>query len=167
MVTAIILGHSDTEGIRQVYEQLQPQVDETIVITCCEHVDLGDINIRVGHRDDWGQSKCDMGLRLASKDYVMFASSDDNYLPDFIEGLSGYDEDLILGGFRSHLVGEVKNSTPVIGGVTRGSFLARRELAQQVGYNHHDYNGDGKFIQDMVSSGATWVSVPVVNYLHK
>lgn len=166
-VTAVIVGCRDSEGIKSVYDQLRPQVEEIIVITCCERSVLGDMNLHVAHRDDWGQSKCDQGLSLATQDYVMFASSDDEYLPNFISTLKKYDTDLILGGFRSHLVSEQRNSRPVIGLVTRGSFLVKREVGQKHGYKDHSYTGDGQFVEDLVKNGATWTNDPEVNYIHK
>lgn len=166
-VTAVIVSCRNIDGVKSVFEQLRPQVQEIIVITCCERCELGDISVHVEHKDDWGQSKCDQGLRLATMDYVMFASSDDEYLPDFISTLAKYDTDLILAGFRSHLAGLVSNSQPSIGQVTRGSFLVRRTLAQKHGYNDHSYSGDGKFVSDLVANGATWTNDPEVNYIHK
>lgn len=166
-VSAVVIGHNDPQGVATIISQLRPQVDEIITITCCDNQSTGDITVYDAHHDDVGQSKCDIGIRLATKDYVLLASSDDEYLPDFVKDMQGHTEDLLLGGFQSHLVGTVTNSTPSLGRVTRGSFLVRREKALEVGYNHRNYEGDGLFIEDMVRNGATWVAIDKVNYIHK
>jgi hypothetical protein len=133
----------------------------------CTDAIEADMVLLDSHRDDVGQRLCDYGLRLASCDYVFFASCDDEYDPRFLEEMTKHDADIIHCDFHSHLNGGPVVSAPALGSITRGSFLVRRELAQSVGYNHRDYEGDGKFIADMKAAGATDVRVPEILYWHR
>lgn len=170
-ITAIVLGHSDAEQIKGMLEQMHEQTktpDEIIVCVCCMSVDWIDADkvLLDKHVDDTGQRLCDYGLRLASKDYVMFASSDDQYDVKFIERLSQETADIIHCDFYSHLLGREIQSQASLGSITRGSFIVRREIAKEIGYNHRDYNGDGHFVHDLKNAGATDIRVPEVLYRH-
>ena len=171
-VTAVVIAHQNKPELLTLLENLKQQtrpVDEVILCVCCMDASdiVADIKLLDIHRDDIGQSKCDMGLRLSTGDYTFLASSDDEYHPEFIERLLGQNTDLILSGFHSHLVGEVAHSEPIVGRVTRGSFLVNTRKAVEVGYNHRNYEGDGLFIEDMVKAGASWSHVPEVLYYHR
>ena len=172
--TAVIIGHEDREAlieaIQSVYLQTLPP-DEVIACVCCMSpeylVEYGaDIVVNDKHQNDVGQRFCDYGLKLASKDYVWFYSSDDYYDDNWLASMQVEPTDIILGGFDSRLVGRVEHSQPIIGQVTRGSFLVRREFAQKVGYNGREYSSDGQFIRDLVEAGASHCSVDKVLYKH-
>lgn len=174
-VTAVVLGHGDEDAIcRQVasLRQQTRQPDEIIVCACC--VPLSEVSrwecvhrfVLDRHQDDTGQRLCDYGLKLATSDYLFFASSDDEYDPRFIEVMTQHDADIIHCDFFSHLNGGTLASTAVRGFITRGSFLVRRSVALDVGYNHRCYDGDGLFINDLKASGATDQRVAEVLYRH-
>lgn len=171
-VTAIVLGHADAAAIsRQVanLRRQERQPDEVIICACCvSSNDLAPCDRLVldRHEDDTGQRLCDYGLRLASSDYVFFASCDDEYDSRFLKVMTQYDADIIHCDFFSHLNGKILKSTAVLGSITRGSFLVRRSVALSVGYNHRTYGGDGLFINDLKAHGATDQRVAEVLYRH-
>lgn len=169
-VTAVVIGHEDQGQVMALLEELRKQpIDEFIVCVCCMSLDFIDADIKLvdKHVDDVGQRLCDYGIRLASSDYLFLASSDDGYSEDFVEKMKPEgDPDLVLAGFSSHLVGNIKLSKPEIGAVTRGSFLVKTKKAQEVGYNGRDYSSDGQFIRDLIEAGATWVQVPEILHQH-
>lgn len=174
-VTAVILGHGDRKAIEHALIEAQNQTDkpnQIIVCVCCMEVDSlldmgADMVLLDNHVDDIGQRFCDFGLRLANQEYVWFYSCDDEYSEDWLKSMR-VDEpvDLILGGFESRLVGRIEHSEPILGKVTRGSFLVRREKGLEVGYTGREYSSDGKFIRDLVDSGATWTATGTVLYKH-
>lgn len=171
-VTAVVIAHQNKKELKALLSNLSQQthpIDELILCVCCMDVTNihADIKLLDIHRDDTGQSKCDIGLRLSTGNYTFLASSDDEYHPEFIDRLLEQDSDLILSGFHSHLVGEVRDSKPITGRVTRGSFLVKTKKAQEVGYNHRTYEGDGLFVEDMVKAGASWSQVTRVLYRHR
>lgn len=170
-VTAVVVGHQNAREMDDMLTCLRAQtrpIDQFIVVTCCMAVTpVADICVQDIHREDWGQTKCDIGLRLSTSDYTFFASSDDYYEPEFVDELLKHDADLILSGFNSRLAGIVTDSQPTIGRVTRGSFLVRTSKGQAVGYNHRHYEADGQFVLDLIAAGATWVSVPKILYQHR
>lgn len=171
-VTCVLLGHGDKESVYRLYKELQEQSlppSQIIIATCCmDTSDMPGLKINDEHVNDTGQRLCDYGLRLAQGMYTFFASSDDGYDNEFIKKCleQGKNADLILAGFRSHLVGEVKNSEPREARVTRGSFLVKTETGRKVGYNSREYSGDWHFIRDVIDSGAGWVSIPEVLHYH-
>lgn len=170
-VTAVVLGHGDRKAVLGMIEQMRAQTKppkQIIVAVCCMDTKALNVDIVIEdkHKDDWGQRLCDYGLRLADQDYVLFASCDDEYMPTFLEELTKHNEDIIHCDFKSHLLGRVVESACGIGSITRGNFVVKRAKAQPLGYNHRDYNGDGKFIVDMKKIGATDVRVPSVLYNH-
>lgn len=172
-VSCVLLGHENKEKLFQLYLDLQKQThppDELILCACC--MDICDLSATIrltdDHINDTGQRFCDWGLRLSNSDYTFFASSDDSYDPEFIEKMLDVEgsPDLILAGFRSHLVGEVVESEPVEGRVTRGSFLVKTSKGKKVGYNSREYSGDYHFVRDMIDAGATWAQVPEILHYH-
>jgi len=172
-VSAVVISHGNKEAISKMVYDLRHQTkppDEIILAVCCvDSLDdiPADIRLLDKHRDDVGQSKCDFGLRMATQDYVGFFSSDDEYDPAYIEELSKLDADILHCHFKSHLVGEVISPKPVVGEITRGSFLVRREFAIKAGgYDNWTYSGDGAFIMKLVQKGATDAVVPKMLYKH-
>lgn len=146
-------------------------VDEIILTVCCiEAIEdvQADIRLLDVHRDDWGQSKCDYGLRMATKDYVGFFAPDDEYEPNYIEKLSEHEgTDIIHCQFDSHLAGHMANPRPVIGSITRGSFLVKRSIAMRNGsYDDRSHAADGAFIEKLKRKGATDVVVAEFLYRH-
>lgn len=170
-VSAVIISHADKEQVLGMVKQLNEQTkppDEFILCVCC--MEIGDIEADIKlldiHRDDVGQSKCDMGLRLATKDYVGFFSSDDYYEPNYIEELMKHDTDIVYCDFWSRVYNNTIGANPVVGQITRGCYLVRREFAVKVGYNGREYHSDGTFIEDLVKAGASEHRVPAVLYKH-
>jgi hypothetical protein len=172
-VTAVVLGHGDRAAVDGMVKQMRAQTvppAEVIVCVCCMDAAGIDADLVVidQHEDDVGQRLCDYGLRLATADAVMFANSDDDYDPRFVEVLSGHQDHLVHCDYVSHLHAEpVVESRPAVGHITRGSFLVDRPLAQRVGYRHRVYEADGLFIEDLVRVGATTHRVPLVLYRHR
>lgn len=170
-ISSVIIGHEDLNAVIDMVRQMKAQTkppEQIIVATCCMDTDDLDVDLIISdkHVDDWGQRLCDYGLRLASEDYVLFASCDDEYQPTFLEEMTKFDEDIIHCDFHSHLLNRVVESQCMIGAITRGNFIVKRAKAQPLGYNHRDYIGDGKFIVDMKRAGATDIRVPKTLYKH-
>lgn len=170
-VTAVILSHERKDQVIAMLARLKAQTkrpDEIIISVCCMEVDdlEADVKLVDTHVDDFGHGHCDRGLRLSTADYTFFASADDDYDETFIEKLSSKKADLILGGFRSHLAGDVRISKPSVGEVTRGSFLIKTAVGQRVGYSGRSYSYDGQFILDVVKSGATVENVAEILHYH-
>lgn len=179
-VTAIFVGHGDDTAMAKAIATLRTKQtmppDEVIAMTCCFGHNtrftevVSDITVRDKHYDDWGQSKCDAAIRLATSDYLMFCAVDDDYDPTFIEkcvyGTQMGKYDLVLAGFTSTKFGlTVPNSEPIEGRVTRGSFIVSREAAKTIGYNHRDYAADGKFVED-IARHVMWTAVPELLHFH-
>lgn len=171
-VTAVVVCHEDKKQllnmIRQLKEQTQPP-EQIIAIACCTDIDdLGvDIALPDEHQGDWGHKGRETGLKHATEDRIGFFNCDDEYEPDFIEKLCAHGEDLVFCDFKTHAIGgRVIESHPSLGAITSGNFLVNRKLAQEVGWNHRDYLGDGKFILDITATGCTWLRIPEVLYLH-
>lgn len=171
-VSAVIIGHQDVKQVKAMIRQLKRQSqppDEIILCVCCMDTTgiKVDIILNDRHHDDVGQSKCDMGLRLATKQYVGFFSSDDEYLPDYIEKLASVTAEVVFCDFWSHLIGKVIEARPEPGVITRGCYLVDRQFALQIGYRHRNYIGDGLFIMDLMNLGATAKRVPELLYYHR
>lgn len=170
-VTAVVLCHENKQQLLATLDSLKQQtkpIDQLVVVTCCIDASDIDADIKVQdiHRDDWGQHKCDIGLRSSTSDLTFFVSSDDGYDPEFVKIMSDNDADIVLGGFKSHLVGTISNSEPQVGRVTRGSFMVRTKKGIEVGYNHRTYDGDGQFVVDIVKSGGKWSGISDVLHFH-
>lgn len=170
-ITAVVLSHGNDEAVDTMVKSLREQTkppDEIILIVCCIEGGAQGVDIMLfdKHREDWGHTKCAVGLQLATMDYVGFFSSDDGYEPTYLEKLSKQNADIVACGFRSHLVGEVNTPTPHVGAITRGCFLVEREFAQKIGYNSRGYSADGQFIIDLVNAGASFAAVPEVLHYH-
>lgn len=170
-VTAVVLSHQNKDQVVHMLKRLSEQTvkpDEVILSVCCMDVSdlVADVKVVDTHADDFGHGHCDKGLRLSTSDYTFFASADDDYDDTFIEALSAKNADLILGGFRSHLAGDVRISKPCVGEVTRGSFLIKTVTGQRIGYSGRGYSYDGQFILDVVKSGATVENVAEILHYH-
>lgn len=125
----------------------------------------------VENRNDWGHEKRARGLADATGDVVGFFNHDDLYAPTYLEemvrALEDSGADLAHCTWTSHLSGNVPVvGEPRVGHITSGNFLVRTALAQQVGYLHRDYEADGRFIEDVMATGATHVQVPSLLYTH-
>jgi hypothetical protein len=177
-VTAIFIGHGDDMGTAKAIANLRTKQTmppaEVIAMTCCTNPHftevVSDILVKDKHYDDWGQSKCDAAIHLATSDYLMFCAVDDDYDPHFIEKCLSATHmnrfELVLAGFTSTKFGlTVPESLPVEGRVTRGSFIVSREAAKRIGYNHRDYAADGKFVEDMAKH-VEWTVVPELLHFH-
>ncbi len=170
-LSAIVISHGHPEDVKKMIDLLNAQTrppDEIIATVCCMSVDdlKVDIALRDIHREDIGQSKCDFGINLATKEYVGFFSSDDGYASNYIERMLQESADLIYCGFRSHLAGTIMTATPVVGRITRGCYFVRTSVAKRVGYKHWTYEGDGLFVQDLVSQGVSQASIPEILHYH-
>lgn len=169
-VSAVVICHADRPQLDQALDALKAQTqppDEVIVTVCCmDTVGIqADVVLLDQHRDDWGQSKCDIGIRLATMEYVGLFSSDDGYEPTYLERMSKETADLVHCDFIH--MGSPMRSVPETNRITRGCYLVRTRVAQRVGYNHRDYAGDGRFVEDLIEAGASEVNVPETLHIHR
>lgn len=182
-VSCIVTSHNNSTGLDAILTQLEKQrlnPYEIILITSdTERSDLQKLDawercdtvIIQDNKSDWGHEKRALGLELALGDYVAFFNDDDTYSSKYLDKLAKVAEDRgvdIVGcDFVSHLMPDgVALTMPAIGHITSGNFIVRRELAQQVGYQHRHYEADGQFIEDLMAAGATFARVPEVLYVH-
>lgn len=176
-VTAVLTAHANPDGlrdmVRQLHEQTRPPDEILVYVSDVAPDDLHGLDVTAvtlcPDRQDWGHEKRAQGLHDATCDLVGFFNDDDAYHPSFIEKMvDGIgDRDLVMCAFRSRLVGVLDHPRPQVGSCTSGNFLARRQLAQQVGWTHRVYDGDGRFIMDLVAAGATWCTIPDRLYEHR
>ena len=171
-ISAVVTAHKDRNQLLTCLKNLKKQTkqpDEVILFVSDMPINFLEANIIVKdiNRNDWGHNKRDIGLRLATKDYIVFINADDEYHVEFLEKLSQHTEDLIYCDFESHLAGRIIESYPSMGTITSGNFIIKRELAQKVGWKHRDYLADGKFIMEIMEQQPTYVRVPEVLYYHR
>jgi len=166
-LTAIIVSHG--ASFKNAFEQVQKQLvkpDEIICVVCCGKIDIpADIRVYNSHRDDWGHLARDIGLRLATKDYIWWVNCDDEYRPDFTSKLLQAGVQLAWCDWDEQ--GRIQESYVGLGTITAGNFIVERELAQSVGWNHREYIADGLFCQDVWDKQPTFARVPEVLYYHR
>lgn len=170
-ISAVVICHQDKQQLIEFLDSLKQQTrqpDEVIACVCCMELDGIDCDIIVKspHREDWGAEKCEQGLKLATSDYVWYANTDDKPSERFLERLLGEDGDIIACDFNSRHVGQNAQVAPVVGQITRGSFIVRRELALTIGYTDRTYNADGIHAKAVAESGK-FVRVPETLYEHR
>jgi len=167
-LTAIIVSHAALidNALEQIRKQSH-QVDEIILIQCCGDITDEEIDIEVynAHRDDFGHLARDIGLRLATKDYVWWVNCDDEYDPEFIRKLIDTDVQLAYCDWDER--GRIQESYVGLGTITSGNFIIERKLAQKVGWNHRDYCADGRFLLDVWNELPTFAHIPEVLYTHR
>lgn len=167
-LTAVIVAHnSPVEAINaQLLAQEYPP-DEIILVACCmdTHGIPADIIVNNTHRDDFGHLARDIGLRLATKDYVMFAACDDEYDPKFTKTL--LDANVQFAWCDWHEQGRIVESYVGLGSITSGNFIVETKLAQEVGWNHREYIADGKFCQDVWDRKPTFARIQEPLYTHR
>lgn len=157
-LSAVVVCHQDKEGLLSFLSRLKEQTkrpDEVIACVCC--MDLSnieaDIVLSSPHKEDWGAEKCDQGLKLAQMDYVWYCNADDEPHKTFIERLTAEDGDIIACDFNSRLAGLNVAVAPVVGQITRGCFIVKRESAQAIGYKDRTYEADGMHAKALADSG--------------
>lgn len=170
-ISAVIVCHANKNELIDFIERLKLQSkppDEVICLVCCMDLIGIEANILVSdvHREDWGASKCDIGLQLATKDYVWYCNTDDEPNLRLLERFSEESGDIIACDFNSRLAGSNVAVAPVIGQITRGTFTVRRELALKIGYIDRSYEADGLHAKEIAENG-TFVRVAEVLYDHR
>ena len=184
--TAIITCHKDMDGLLNIFRQLSEQEQKPDIVECLVS-DLGftveelleifsdynddfKINFYVTENfNDYGHYKRRKGLEYATTEWCGFFNCDDLYDKSFIKELMLHVEgnDLVFCDFISHNTGpSIISSTPRIGRITSGSFIIRTTFARSVGYNHDSYDGDGRFIEDLMIAGAKCFHVEKHLYTH-
>ncbi len=171
-ISALFVCHADKQALIDAIQRLQRQThppDEIIALTCCIDTEgiEADVILLDRHYNDWGASKCAVGLHLATQERLMIVSVDDDYEPTFIERCLAKTEDVVLTGFYSKLVGIVTESRPEVGACTRGAYVVKTDIAKRVGYNDRSYSADGQFIKDLVGNGANWINIQEILHYHK
>lgn len=130
--------------IKSVKKLTQPNVEHVVVSddppydVVCEIATLCRANGVTHHNmvkrtNDWGHSPANVGLLVASGDYVCFLSDDNAYLPDHFEPLvAALDADPDLGlAYSSCLYNasrELRLSPPMGAGIDLGQPLFRRSV---------------------------------------
>lgn len=169
-VSAVVICHQSKDQLINFLDNLKSQTkppDEVIVCVCCLELDGIEADIIIGspHKDDWGAEKCDQGLKLASMDYIWYCNVDDEPHTGFLERLTRENGDIIACDFNSHLAGLNTAVAPVVGQITRGCFIVRRDVAQQIGYYHRTYEADGLHAKEIAENGS-FKRVEEVLYTH-
>lgn len=169
-ISVIVTAHADKEQLVSFLERLKKQThqpDELIV--CMSDITpdgiKADMLVLDKNRNDWGHHKRDIGLRLATKEYVCFMNSDDEYDPSFINKMLTVNKDLMFCDWDEN--GRPQVSYPSIGTITAGNFVIRRKLAQSVGWNGRTYIADGEFIMRVMETSPAYEHVPEFLYTHR
>lgn len=168
-LSAVIVTHATPpQAIIKHLKTFNRVPDEIIVVACCVglHGVTADIKVQNVHRDDFGQLARDIGLRLATKDMVMFVNTDDEYDPEFTEKLLAADVQLAYCDWNENDL-RIQESYVSLGTITSGNFIVDRELAQSVGWNHRDYIADGRFVMEVMERSPTYTRIPEVLYTHR
>lgn len=163
-VTVVVTAHEDVaqmaDALRCVALQTWPE-REVILLACC----IPQLKEWWGVdpepcMEDYGHAKRAKGLQLARGDWVLFWNADDHYHPDALRllvlGARESGADIVACDWVPKFAPRVRVPSPRVGSITSGNFIARRELAQRVGYNHRHYEADGRFIEDLVAAGASF-----------
>jgi len=181
--TAIVVSCGDEAGLRSILGQLRYQTrppDETIAVVSDtpnvaqlrEH--FPDVTfVEQEKAGDWGHQARATGLELATREWVGWFNSDDRYDPTYLEKMMGASD----GVDAAFCDWNDRPGDAYFGlyGSTAGNFIVRRVVAVGVGWPTDmvsvsgmppGYANDGRFIDAVVASGATYRKVPEFLYLH-
>lgn len=178
--TAVVVTHANPSGLRRMLENLRTQTrppDEVIVV--CTQTDVGRVDYRraelgfdrfvvasIAEVGDWGHAKRDVGLRLATGDWVGFFNDDDSYDPAYLERMldkaTELDVEAVWCSWNENPGGDFRKFE-----ATAGNFIVRTPLAQEIGWTGRHYEADGDFIDAIVASpGARTAKVGELLYHH-
>ena len=124
-------------------------------------------------RGDWGHQARATGLDLATQGWVGWFNSDDMYVNDYLWKMMGEcgGADAVFCDWNER----PGNAYFGLYGSTAGNFIIRRVVALDVGWPTDmvavsgmppGYANDGRFIDAVVASGATYRKVPELLYWH-
>lgn len=135
--------------------------------------------------NDYGHSLRDMGILEADTDYLLLTNDDNYYCPVFLEymfapvhGGTGKEPDIVYCDMvHSHDNPGVRQQPPYHFFETRperyfidiGCFIARTELAKQVGFSDKTHDGDATYFEDLLrvaGPNPSIVKVPHVLFVH-
>jgi hypothetical protein len=100
--------------------------------------------------NDWGHTPRNVGKNLSTSDYIILTGDDNYYVPTFIDELNeiiinGHVGmiywDMIHNGYEYNFFKTTIND----GRIDMGSFVTRRDLAQQIDLTK-DYNADSQYV---------------------
>lgn len=156
--TAIVSTHANKPGLDSILTQLASQTHpptETITLySGYKPHELDDLAsrfndtrwIRTYAMGDWGHAKRARGLREATSHYLGFFNDDDTYHPTYLEQMLqaavNQQADVVYCNWN-----ENPDARFELYRSTAGNFIAKRTLAQAVGWHGRHYEADGHFIE--------------------
>ena len=132
---------------------------------------------------DYGHSLRDMGIRLADTEYLLLTNDDNYYVPTFLEymfapvhGATRRPDIVYCDMIHSHNNPGITRQPPYRPFETKperycidiGCFIARTELAKQVGFRDKRSAGDATYFEDLLRAAGdpVVVKVPHVLFVH-
>jgi hypothetical protein len=119
----------------------------------------------------WGHPNREWGLAFVDTPYMMWTNHDNYYVPTFLQEmldkLESDDSDFVYCDMvHSHQKYNILRTWPAVGGVDMGAFIVKSKIAKKIGFPYRDFCADGRFVEDVVSSGAKISKVEKFLFVH-
>jgi hypothetical protein len=117
--------------------------------------------------DDFGHSLREIGIGMATGDFLLITNGDNYYCPRFVEfvfeAIDLHDLDIVTWdmvhshsrpGFWPHPAYWPFSTCPIKGGIDIGAFLVRTSCAKSVGFRDTAFAGDATYFEDLLTAGS-------------
>lgn len=149
------------------------------------HPEVIDYTFTAQRFNDYGHSLRDIGISAATTDYLLITNDDNYYCPLFVEYIfapihaaSQRRPDVVYcdmihshnnPGIRQQPPYQLFETRPERYFIDMGCFIARTDLAKQVGFTDKHHDGDATYFEDLVKAAGpdpVLVKVPHVLFVH-
>lgn len=129
--------------------------------------------------NDYGHSLREIAINDCKTEYLLLTNDDNYYVPTFVELMMTVIErdhlDMILCDMiHSHdrpggrPIGSYSAfiTEPSMQNIDIGCFIVRAKYAKRVGFRDKGFNGDGIFVEDLISLGLQWGKIDKFLFVH-